>query len=131
MIFSATLEQMAFLFSLIFIGYALMKAKVLPDNASAVLSKLENYIFLPALVLDIFISNFSVSKLETSYKLMLFSIGLMLVMILLSRVRKLSVYGVSVGGAAAHSCGQVAAAVLSLGNMQKRTQTAHSTKIKK
>ena len=40
----------------------------------------------------------------------------MLVMILLSRCRKLSVYGVSVGGAAAHNCGQVAAAVLTLGN---------------
>ena len=40
----------------------------------------------------------------------------MLVMILLSRVRKLSVYGVSIGGAAAHNCGQVAAAVLTLGN---------------
>ena len=34
----------------------------------------------------------------------------------LSRVRGLSVYGVSVGGAAAHNCGQVAAAVLTLGN---------------
>ena len=40
----------------------------------------------------------------------------MLVMILLSRWRRLSVYGVSVGGAAAHNCGQVAAAVLTLGN---------------
>ena len=40
----------------------------------------------------------------------------MLVMIGLSRVRRLSVYGVSVGGAAAHNCGQVAAAVLTLGN---------------
>ena len=40
----------------------------------------------------------------------------MVAMILLSRVRKLSVYGVSVGGAAAHSCGQVAAAILTLGN---------------
>ena len=40
----------------------------------------------------------------------------MLVMIGLSRLRKLSVYGVSVGGAAAHNCGQVAAAVLTLGH---------------
>ena len=40
----------------------------------------------------------------------------MLVMIVLSRARRLSVYGVSVGGAAAHNCGQVAAAVVSLGN---------------
>ncbi len=40
----------------------------------------------------------------------------MLLMILLSQTRKLSVYGVSIGGAAAHNCGQVAAAVLTLGN---------------
>lgn len=40
----------------------------------------------------------------------------MLVMILLSRSRRLSIYGVSVGGAAAHNCGQVAAAILTLGN---------------
>lgn len=40
----------------------------------------------------------------------------MLGMILLSRMGKLSVYGVSIGGAAAHNCGQVAAAILTLGN---------------
>ena len=40
----------------------------------------------------------------------------MLVMILLSRLPGLSVYGVSIGGAAAHNCGQIAAAVISLGN---------------
>lgn len=38
------------------------------------------------------------------------------VMILLSRRRGLSIYGVSVGGAAAHNCGQIAAAMLTLGN---------------
>ena len=40
----------------------------------------------------------------------------MLVMLALSRLPGLSVYGVSIGGAAAHNCGQVAAAVLTLGN---------------
>lgn len=35
----------------------------------------------------------------------------------LSRLRRLSVYGVSAGGAAAHNCGQVAAAILTLGSM--------------
>ena len=38
------------------------------------------------------------------------------VMILLSRRRGLSIYGVSVGGAAAHNCGQIAAAALTLGS---------------
>ena len=40
----------------------------------------------------------------------------MLAMIALSRWDKLSIYGVSIGGAAAHNAGQVAAAVLTLGN---------------
>ena len=40
----------------------------------------------------------------------------MAVMIALSRWDKLSIYGVSAGGAAAHSCGQTAAAVLTLGS---------------
>lgn len=39
------------------------------------------------------------------------------VMIALRRLRRLSIYGVSMGGAAAHGCGQVAAAILTLGNM--------------
>lgn len=41
-------------------------------------------------------------------------VSAMLVMILLSRPGRLSVYGVSIGGAAAHNCGQIAAAVLTL-----------------
>ena len=52
---------------------------------------------------------------------MLFSVlgGLtaMLVMILLRQLPRLSVYGVSIGGAAAHNCGQIAAACLTLGSM--------------
>ena len=35
----------------------------------------------------------------------------------LTRWRRLSVYGVSIGGAAAHQCGQIAAAMLTLGNV--------------
>ena len=51
---------------------------------------------------------------------MLFSLlgGLtaMLVMILLRRLRCLSIYGVSIGGAAGHNLGQMAAALITLGN---------------
>ena len=43
-------------------------------------------------------------------------VAAMLVMTGLVRLGKLSVYGVSVGGAAAHNCGQTAAAVLTLGS---------------
>ena len=44
-------------------------------------------------------------------------VAAMLAMTGLFHLRKLSVYGVSIGGAAAHNCGQVAAAVLTLGNL--------------
>lgn len=47
---------------------------------------------------------------------MLGGFSAMLAMIALSRARALSIYGVSVGGAAAHNCGQVAAAMLTLGS---------------
>lgn len=40
----------------------------------------------------------------------------MLVMIALRRLPGLSIYGVSIGGAAAHNIGQMAAAILTLGN---------------
>ena len=40
----------------------------------------------------------------------------MLVMIGLKQFHRLSIFGVSIGGAAAHNCGQIAAAVISLGN---------------
>lgn len=40
----------------------------------------------------------------------------MLVMIGLKRCRRLSIYGVSIGGAAAHNIGQMAAALITLGN---------------
>ena len=41
----------------------------------------------------------------------------MLVMIVLKHCKGLSIYGVSIGGAAAHNCGQIAAACLTLGSM--------------
>lgn len=40
----------------------------------------------------------------------------LLVMALLSGVKKLSIFGVSIAGAAAHNCGQVCAALITLGS---------------
>jgi len=40
----------------------------------------------------------------------------MLVMIVLSRFRRLSIFGVSIGGAAAHNIGQIGAAMITLGS---------------
>lgn len=85
-VFTATLSQTAFLFSFIVIGYILSRWKFVPENAQAVLSKLENCVFIPALVLNTFMTNFTVEKIGTASELLLtslllaiFSIGLSLV----------------------------------------------------
>ena len=43
-------------------------------------------------------------------------VSALFVMMILSRTDLFSIYGVSTGGAAAHNCGQIAAAVFTLGN---------------
>ena len=69
-IFNSTLNQTAFLFGLIVIGYLLVKLMVLPDNAALVLSKLENTVFIPALVMGTFINNFTLQNISEAWKLL-------------------------------------------------------------
>lgn len=61
-VFISTLNQMAFLVLLIVIGYILSRTGLVPDGAAALLSKLENYVFIPALVLGTFMSNFTLER---------------------------------------------------------------------
>ncbi len=61
-VFLSTLNQMAFLVLLIVIGYVLCRAKLVPESAASLLSKLENYVFIPALVLGTFMENFTLNR---------------------------------------------------------------------
>lgn len=83
-VFTATLNQIAFLFSFIVIGYILSRWKFVPDNAQAVLSKLENCIFIPALVLGTFIGNFTAEKITAAWQLLMGSLVLAVIAIALS-----------------------------------------------
>ena len=83
-ILTTTLGQMIVLFLLIFIGYLLAKLKAVPDNTSTVLSKLENNLFVPALVLGTFINNFTTEKLGSAWNLFLTSLVICLIMIALA-----------------------------------------------
>ena len=69
-IFVTTLNQIAFLFGFIVIGYILVKLKVLPENSAKVLSKLENTIFIPALVMGTFIENFTIERIGAAWKIL-------------------------------------------------------------
>lgn len=83
-IFSTTLNQTLFLFGLIVIGYILVKTKVLSGDSASVLSKLENNVFIPALVMKTFIENFTVERISMAWKLLLSSFMLTLIVIPIS-----------------------------------------------
>ena len=83
-VLTTTLSQMTVLFLLIFIGYLLAKLKTLPENADTVLSKLENNLFVPALVLGTFVGNFTFEKLGTAWRLFLISFVICIIMMFLA-----------------------------------------------
>lgn len=70
-VFLSTLNQMAFLFLLIVIGYILARLKAVPENSAAVLSKLENNVFIPALVLGTFMQNFTIARIGEAWQYLL------------------------------------------------------------
>lgn len=71
--FIPILTQMLILFAFIAIGFLLTKFKVLPENSNTVLSRLENFVFVPALVMGTFIKNFTTENIGTLWKILLFS----------------------------------------------------------
>lgn len=83
-LFVSTLDQLAFLFGLIAIGYLLSKCGIVPKNASCVLSKLENVLFIPALVMGTFIENFTIQRIASAWKLLSISFVIGFVAILLA-----------------------------------------------
>ena len=89
-IFAATCGQTIYLFILILIGFFLTKWKLLPEGTAKILAKLENMLFIPALMLKTFMDDFTVDRLGESGMLFLFSSALLIVIVplamLLSRI---------------------------------------------
>ena len=83
-IFIPILTQMLVLFAFIAIGFLLYRIKVIPDNGTVVLSKLENTIFVPALVMGTFIANCTVENIGTLWRLLLVSCIMLVVLLPLS-----------------------------------------------
>ncbi len=72
--FGATLTPMLMLFACMVIGFVLNKFKILPRNAATVLSKLENFVLVPALIIKTFMNYCRVESLINQYKLILYSL---------------------------------------------------------
>ncbi|MDD6308140.1 MAG: AEC family transporter [Clostridia bacterium] len=83
-VFYITLNQMFTLFSLILLGFVLGKKGILPKNSDTVMSRLEMYIFLPALTLSNLLKNCSVEAFAQNASLILYGLIFVLVAIILS-----------------------------------------------
>ena len=66
-LFLSTLNQMGFLFLLIIIGYIVVRIKAVPDSATMTLSKMENNIFIPALVMGTFMTNLTPERVRSAW----------------------------------------------------------------
>ncbi|MBR3691378.1 MAG: AEC family transporter [Clostridia bacterium] len=70
-VFLSTLGQMAQLALFICIGFVLVRAKILPASGAGLLSRMENWIFVPALILGTFMKNFTPARLSTAWQYLL------------------------------------------------------------
>lgn len=95
-IFFTTFNQTLFLFGLIVIGYILVKTKILPESSASILSKLENTVFIPALVMKTFIENFTIERIGVAWELLGCSFLLTLIVIpfsiLVSKITAKDIY---------------------------------------
>lgn len=62
-VFISTLNQMVFMFLFMLLGYLLKNKNLLPDDAGSAISKLENLVFMPCLVLNTFIGRCTIRNL--------------------------------------------------------------------
>lgn len=77
-IFNLTLSQMLMMFTFILIGFLLRKTKILPDNAYVTMSRLETYIFVPALNLYNQMTRCTVETFKQNSSLILYGAVLVL-----------------------------------------------------
>ena len=83
-IFRLTLTQMLMMFSFILAGFLLRKAKILAESSDVTMSRLETYIFVPALNLFNMMTNSTVEILKNNFVLILYGLILITVAIIIA-----------------------------------------------
>lgn len=70
--FKVTLSPMLVMFMCMIIGFTANKMKLAPENTATVLSKLENYFLVPALIINTFMKYCTVKSVTEQYRLILY-----------------------------------------------------------
>ena len=66
--FKPTFSQMLLMFCLIIVGFFLKKKSILPDNAYITMSKLETWVFVPAMNFSNMVKNFTIKNFSANAK---------------------------------------------------------------
>lgn len=82
-VFSATLNQMMVLFLFMALGYFLNFKKILPNNSSSTLSRLETNVFVPCLVFNTFYKYCTVESLTQKWVYLFYGAAIMVVSFLI------------------------------------------------
>lgn len=85
-VFISSFRQMLFMFLFMLFGYMLNRKKLIPENSGAVLSKLENLLFMPCLVLNTFMNRCTIENLTSKASFILYSILFLAISLLLAIV---------------------------------------------
>ena len=83
-ILSSTLNHIAVLFSFILIGFVLKKKNILSDGSGRTLSRLENGIFMPAVVINTFWNNCTVENISRKWIFLVYSTALLIAAVALA-----------------------------------------------
>ncbi|MCH5201644.1 MAG: AEC family transporter [Oscillospiraceae bacterium] len=71
--FITTLNQLFVLMGFLLTGFILKKGKLLPDNTATVISRLLNFVLMPATIINTFMDKFTVNNFINKWHLMLYS----------------------------------------------------------
>lgn len=82
--FKATLSPMLVMFLCMLIGFVMNKKRFAPENSATVLSKLENYVCVPALLINTFMTRCTIASLKENYTIILYSIAILFFALLIA-----------------------------------------------
>ncbi len=82
--FFATLSPMLYMLMCILIGFVCNKMHIVPENSATVLSKLENFFFVPALIINTFMKYCTVQSIKKQYTLILYCLIALAVALIIS-----------------------------------------------
>lgn len=83
-VFLSAFQQMLFMFLFMMLGYILRKRNLIPENSSSVLSKLENLVFMPCLVLNTFMTRCTIQNLTEKISFLFYSLISLVIALALS-----------------------------------------------